>query len=126
MRLVGNDAALCHVDADGSSVWNNLVLYPRNNTPIEVGKTYNWKIIVTDGHILDFFITDLTTNKTTAVLRDYDIQDWIGITTAHDGVLADNFAGYLGIDAAIIYATGDAEHIDTSIDHPYNTYKHAV
>ena len=32
---------------------------------------------------------------------------------------------YLGIDAAIIYATGDAEHIDTSIDHPYNTYKHA-
>ncbi len=32
---------------------------------------------------------------------------------------------YLGIDAAIIYATGDAENIDTSIDHPYNTYKHA-
>ena len=28
----------------------------------------------------------------------------------------------LGIDAAIIYATGDAENIDTSIDHPYNTY----
>ncbi len=32
---------------------------------------------------------------------------------------------YLGIDAAIIYATGDAENIDTSIDHPYNTYKNA-
>lgn len=32
---------------------------------------------------------------------------------------------YLNIDAAIIYATGDAENIDTSIDHPYNTYKHA-
>ena len=32
---------------------------------------------------------------------------------------------YLGIDAAIIYATGDADNIDTSIDHPYNTYKYA-
>ena len=32
---------------------------------------------------------------------------------------------YLNIDAAIIYATGDANHIDTSIDHPYNTYKNA-
>ena len=32
---------------------------------------------------------------------------------------------YLNIDAAIIYATGDANHIDTSIDHPYNTYKYA-
>ena len=30
---------------------------------------------------------------------------------------------YLNIDAAIIYATGDAENIDTSINHPYNTYK---
>ena len=29
----------------------------------------------------------------------------------------------LGIDAAIVYAQGDAEHIDTSIDHPYNTYR---
>lgn len=32
---------------------------------------------------------------------------------------------YLGIDAAIIYATGDSTHIDTSIDSPYNTYTHA-
>lgn len=32
---------------------------------------------------------------------------------------------YLGIDAAIIYATGDSSHIDTSIDSPYNTYTHA-
>ena len=32
---------------------------------------------------------------------------------------------YLGIDAAIIYATGDANNIDTSIDSPYNTYIHA-
>jgi UPF0755 protein len=32
---------------------------------------------------------------------------------------------YLGIDAAIIYATGDSANIDTSIDHPYNTYKYA-
>ena len=32
---------------------------------------------------------------------------------------------YLNIDAAIIYATGSAENIDTSIDHPYNTYKNA-
>ena len=32
---------------------------------------------------------------------------------------------YLNIDAAIIYATGDADNIDTSIDHPYNTYKYA-
>ena len=32
---------------------------------------------------------------------------------------------YLGIDAAIIYATGDANKIDTSIDSPYNTYTHA-
>jgi UPF0755 protein len=32
---------------------------------------------------------------------------------------------YLNIDAAIIYATGDSHNIDTSIDHPYNTYKHA-
>ena len=32
---------------------------------------------------------------------------------------------YLNIDAAIIYATGDPNHIDTSIDHPYNTYKYA-
>jgi UPF0755 protein len=32
---------------------------------------------------------------------------------------------YLNIDAAIIYATGDAQNIDTSIDHPYNTYKYA-
>ncbi len=32
---------------------------------------------------------------------------------------------YLNIDAAIIYATGDASNIDTSIDHPYNTYKYA-
>ena len=32
---------------------------------------------------------------------------------------------YLNIDAAIIYATGDAANIDTSIDHPYNTYKYA-
>ena len=32
---------------------------------------------------------------------------------------------YLGIDAAIIYATGDAENIDTSIDNPYNTYIYA-
>ena len=30
----------------------------------------------------------------------------------------------LGIDAAIVYAMGDAENIDTSIDHPYNTYKY--
>ena len=30
---------------------------------------------------------------------------------------------YLNIDAAIIYATGDPDNIDTSIDHPYNTYK---
>ena len=30
---------------------------------------------------------------------------------------------YLGIDAAIIYATGDSNNIDTSIDSPYNTYK---
>jgi len=29
----------------------------------------------------------------------------------------------LGIDAAIVYAQGDAEHIDTGIDHPYNTYR---
>lgn len=29
----------------------------------------------------------------------------------------------LGIDAAIVYAQGDAEHIDTSIDSPYNTYR---
>ena len=35
------------------------------------------------------------------------------------------FERYLNIDAAIIYATGDANRIDTSIDHPYNTYKHA-
>ncbi len=32
---------------------------------------------------------------------------------------------YLGIDAAIIYVTGDAENIDTGIDSPYNTYIHA-
>ncbi len=32
---------------------------------------------------------------------------------------------YLNIDATIIYATGDASKIDTSIDHPYNTYKYA-
>ena len=32
---------------------------------------------------------------------------------------------YLNIDAAIIYVTGDANNIDTSIDHPYNTYKYA-
>ena len=32
---------------------------------------------------------------------------------------------YLGIDAAIIYATGDAENIDTGIDSPYNTYINA-
>ena len=32
---------------------------------------------------------------------------------------------YLGIDAAIIYATGDAENIDTGIDSPYNTYLNA-
>lgn len=32
---------------------------------------------------------------------------------------------YLNIDAAIIYATGDSANIDTSIDHPYNTYKYA-
>ncbi len=32
---------------------------------------------------------------------------------------------YLNIDAAIIYATGDPNNIDTSIDHPYNTYKYA-
>ena len=32
---------------------------------------------------------------------------------------------YLNIDAAIIYATGSSENIDTSIDHPYNTYKYA-
>ena len=31
---------------------------------------------------------------------------------------------YLNIDAAIIYATGSASNIDTSIDHPYNTYKY--
>ena len=30
---------------------------------------------------------------------------------------------YLGIDAAIIYVTGDPNNIDTSIDSPYNTYK---
>lgn len=35
------------------------------------------------------------------------------------------FERYLNIDAAIIYATGDANRIDTSIDHPYNTYKYA-
>ncbi len=35
------------------------------------------------------------------------------------------FERYLNIDAAIIYATGDANNIDTSIDHPYNTYKYA-
>ena len=35
------------------------------------------------------------------------------------------FERYLNIDAAIIYATGDANNIDTSIDHPYNTYKNA-
>ena len=35
------------------------------------------------------------------------------------------FERYLNIDAAIIYATGDASNIDTSIDHPYNTYKNA-
>ena len=35
-----------------------------------------------------------------------------------------NTPSYLNIDAAIIYATGDAENINTSIDHPYNTYKH--
>lgn len=34
------------------------------------------------------------------------------------------FERYLNIDAAIIYATGDANRIDTSLDHPYNTYKH--
>lgn len=34
------------------------------------------------------------------------------------------FERYLNIDAAIIYATGDANNIDTSIDHPYNTYKY--
>ena len=32
---------------------------------------------------------------------------------------------YLGIDAAIIYATGDAENIDTGIESPYNTYINA-
>lgn len=32
---------------------------------------------------------------------------------------------YLGIDAAIIYATGDAENIDTGINSPYNTYINA-
>ena len=31
----------------------------------------------------------------------------------------------LNIDAAIVYAQGgDAEHIDTGLDHPYNTYKY--
>lgn len=34
-----------------------------------------------------------------------------------------NTPSYLNIDASVIYATGDAENIDTSIDHPYNTYK---
>ena len=29
----------------------------------------------------------------------------------------------LGIDAALVYAQGDGERIDTSIDHPYNTYR---
>ena len=32
---------------------------------------------------------------------------------------------YLGIDAALIYATGDANNIDHSIDSPYNTRKNA-
>lgn len=36
-----------------------------------------------------------------------------------------NTPAYLNIDAAIIYAMGgDTSNIDTSIDHPYNTYKH--
>ena len=31
----------------------------------------------------------------------------------------------LNIDAAIVYAQGgEAEHIDTGLDHPYNTYKY--
>lgn len=30
---------------------------------------------------------------------------------------------YLNIDASVIYATGDPTNIDTSINHPYNTYK---
>lgn len=34
-----------------------------------------------------------------------------------------NNPAYLNIDASVIYATGDAVNIDTSIDHPYNTYK---
>ncbi len=35
----------------------------------------------------------------------------------------DGVPAYLNIDAAIIYAQdGDAEHIDTSLDSPYNTY----
>ena len=35
------------------------------------------------------------------------------------------FPAYLNIDAAIVYAQGgDAEHIDTKLDSPYNTYTH--
>ena len=32
---------------------------------------------------------------------------------------------YLGIDAALIYESGDASNIDTSLDSPYNTYTNA-
>ncbi len=32
---------------------------------------------------------------------------------------------YLQIDATIVYATGDSENIDTSVETPYNTYKYS-
>ena len=95
MRLSGGNAGLTQVTTNWSTEaprWANFITIPRNECPLEIGRTYVWKLIVTDGHLLDFYIDDV------AILRDIDLTDWVDVYTRNE--LNGDAAGYLGIDGA--------------------------
>ena len=105
MRISGASGGLsCHMD---SAAWQDQINKPRSTMPLTVGETYTLKLIITDGHIMDYYINDV------AVIRDFDLDNFEG----HAMGIPSNAAGYLGLNVKNVvleldYSTYDYTQTD--------------
>ena len=88
-------------------------------TTILTNRGYDQNYI--DSQLMDLYeiitVASMIEKETAHTGENYDISSVI-----YNRLTNQREFPYLQIDATIVYATGDAENIDTTVDTPYNTY----
>lgn len=87
MRMYGYNAGFSRWEGG----WQNIITTDRTGLiPLTAGKTYTFTVVVTDGHILSYYIDNV------AIVRDFDVQvlqNW-----SHSSItFPAELAGYLGL-----------------------------